>query len=315
MTTRTSTTRPGTMRPTPGNATATRSPPASSGPAVRTTGWRAHGSTFNPLGFGNSSVRIARLNHGDAGPLSSILTLLSTQSNLRYYALSALFTVEPPVAAGTNRAPVFTEIAPAARNVAENSSAGRNVGLPVAATDGDGETLTYSLSGADAASFEIVSTNGQIQTKQGVTYDYETKSSYSVIVSVTDDTHTGSITVTITLTDVLERPAKPDAPVVFASPGTTDTLSVRWTAPEDFDKEITDYNVRYRVGGNVAWIDLDHTGTGLATTITGLDAGTAYEVQVQATNVDGSGDWSDSGRAVTSIPLEVSQTGDCSPQD
>ena len=202
---------------------------------------------------------------------------------------------------------MFTEIAPAARSVAENSDAGRNVGLPVAATDGDGETLTYSLSGTDAAAFEIVSTNGQIQTKQGVTYDYETKSSYSVIVSVTDDTHTGSITVTITLTDVIERPAKPDAPDVFTPLGTTDILSVIWTAPEDFDKEITDYDVRYRVGGNITWIDFDHTGTGLTATITGLAAGTAYEVQVRATNEDGSGDWSDSGRAATGILLEVSQ--------
>ena len=249
-------------------------------------GTEARGSGTS-LAFGRSSVRLGQLNTGSAGPLTSVGVIARTSTAFPYYALSAVFTAETLVAAGTNTAPAFTDIAPAARSVAENSAAGRNVGLPVAATDGNGDSLTYSLGGADAASFEIVSTSGQIRTKAGVTYDYETKPSYSVLVSVTDNTYTDSIAVTITLTDVLERPAKPDAPVVSASPGTTDTLSVSWTAPEEFGKEITDYDLRYRAGGSSAWIDFDHTGAGLAAAITGLAAGTAYEVQVRATNEDG----------------------------
>ena len=53
-------------------------------------------------------------------------------------------------------------------NVPENSAGGVNVGEPVTASDQDrGDTLTYSLEGADSASFEIVSVSGQIQTKAG----------------------------------------------------------------------------------------------------------------------------------------------------
>ena len=99
--------------------------------------------------------------------------------------------------------------------MAENSTAGTNVGAPVTATDADsGDTLTYTLDGTDAASFDIVSTSGQIQTKSGVTYDYETKSSYAVIVKA-DDGNGGSdtIMVTITVTDVDESPSPGPEPV------------------------------------------------------------------------------------------------------
>ena len=39
------------------------------------------------------------------------------------------------------------------------------------ATDADDDTLTYSLEGTDAASFEIDSGTGEIKTKSGVTYN------------------------------------------------------------------------------------------------------------------------------------------------
>ena len=107
-----------------------------------------------------------------------------------------------------NAPPAF-EAASTTREVAENSAAGTNVGDPVTATDADsGDTLTYTLDGTDAASFDIVSTSGQIRTKSGVTYDYETKSSYALIVKA-EDRNGGSdtIAVTITVTDVEDSPA------------------------------------------------------------------------------------------------------------
>ena len=54
--------------------------------------------------------------------------------------------------------PVFTEGASTTRSVAEYTSADTNIGNPVAATDEDNDTLTYSLIGStDAYSFSIVS--------------------------------------------------------------------------------------------------------------------------------------------------------------
>ncbi len=103
-----------------------------------------------------------------------------------------------------NEAPEFAE-ASATRKVAEHSAAGTNVGDPITATDPDANaTLIYSLTGTDAASFDIGSSTGQITTKTGVNYDFETKSSYSLTVTASDGKLTDSIDVTVNLTDVAE---------------------------------------------------------------------------------------------------------------
>ena len=102
----------------------------------------------------------------------------------------------------TNAPPAF-QATSTTREVAENSAAGTNVGDPVTATD-SGDTLTYTLEGPDAASFDIVLTSGQIRTKSGVTYDYETKSSYAVIVKA-EDRNGGSATIAVTITVVTPR--------------------------------------------------------------------------------------------------------------
>ena len=104
-----------------------------------------------------------------------------------------------------NEAPSFDDGATTTRKVAENSDGGTNVGSPVTATDPDGDTLSYSLWGTDAASFAIDGSTGQISTVAGVTYDYETKSSYSVEVDVSDAGGlNATIAVTVNLTDVVE---------------------------------------------------------------------------------------------------------------
>ena len=76
----------------------------------------------------------------------------------------------------TNSPPVFTEGRSAARSLAENTGPNINIGRPLAATDVDpGDTLTYSLGGTDAGSFDISLTSGQLRTKSGVTYDHEAR--------------------------------------------------------------------------------------------------------------------------------------------
>ena len=86
-----------------------------------------------------------------------------------------------------NSEPTFDDGATATRTVPENSAMGTSVGTPVAATDTDNDTLTYSLSGTDASSFNINLSTGQITTKSGVTYDFESmKKTYTVTVNVRD---------------------------------------------------------------------------------------------------------------------------------
>ena len=112
----------------------------------------------------------------------------------------------PFCAVSLNTAPVFSDsegnpITDAVRSVVENTAAGENVGAPVTAMDADNDTLTYSLGGTDAESFDIDSATGQITVGQGTTLDADTKATYTVIVTATDQAGAiDAITVTITVT-------------------------------------------------------------------------------------------------------------------
>ena len=143
-----------------------------------------------------------------------------------------------------NRAPIFTEGASTTRAVAENTAPSVNIGAGITATDPDNDTLTYALSGTDAASFSIVSSSGQLQTRASL--DYETKSTYTVTITVSDGSLTGTITVTISVTDINELPTNTGicqvgdilAPGESCTyPGTDATFSVldnghaRWNIP------------------------------------------------------------------------------------
>ncbi len=91
-----------------------------------------------------------------------------------------------------------------------NENVGDNVGTALTATDtkanGDPETLTYSLGGADAAKFRVRQ-NGQIEVAAGTELDFETKSTYMVTVIATDPFNaSASIDVTIMVTDLDEAP-------------------------------------------------------------------------------------------------------------
>ena len=99
---------------------------------------------------------------------------------------SATSAASSQVVAG-NRHPSFPSTETGMRSIDENTGGAAYIGDPVSATDDDGDDLEYALSGTDASSFNILAGSGQIFLKSGVTYNYEVKSSYTVIVSVSDE--------------------------------------------------------------------------------------------------------------------------------
>ena len=201
----------------------------------------------------------------------------------------------------------------ATRSIPENSDAGASVGLPVGATDPEGDSLQYGLAGPDADKFVIDPDSGQISVAPGVTLDYESKRTYQVTVTVSDGKNVSgdpdeavdaTITVTIKVESVNEPPTAPAEPMAArnsANPRTA--LTVSWTAPDTTGKPaVQDYDVRYRVQGATDWTEWPHDGTATSAVITGLSAGTAYEVQVRARNAEGVGPWSPAGAAATAAP-------------
>ena len=88
-----------------------------------------------------------------------------------------------------------------------------------------------------------------------------------------------------------ERPERPDKPTVTAS--TLNSLSIRWTEPQNTGPAINDYDIQHKESGGT-FTDWTHNGPGTSTTITSLEANTSYEVRVLARSLEGQSDWSES---------------------
>ena len=200
----------------------------------------------------------------------------------------------------TNNAPVFDDPT-AEREVAENSAADTEVGgaIPAAKDADTGDTLEYSLEGTDAGSFTFDASTRQITTRDGVTYNYEAKSSYSVRVKASDGTDSATLAVTIRLTDVLEQSARPAQPRLSPVRGSTTSLLARWTRPgRNGGPAITGYDVEYREAPSGGWREWAHDDATVTTTITGLTAGRSYQARVQAKNGERDSEWSEASEAV-----------------
>ena len=97
-------------------------------------------------------------------------------------------------------------------------------------------------------------------------------------------------------------PDTPAAPTV-ATGKAQGALDVSWTAPNDNGSAIMHYGLRYKMSSAADWTVMSTPVTGgTSTTLTGLSAGTSYDVQVNATNAVGTTDWSKSGDGKTADP-------------
>ena len=201
----------------------------------------------------------------------------------------------------------------------ENPAENTDIGSPFTVTDSDSNSFTYFLEGVDADSFSI-DPNGQLKTKSGVTYNFEDKSSYSLMIKV-EDNHGGSSTITVTINiqdDTTEEPETPAAPTVTANEddlttGNVDesvsTLDLSWSEPANPGPAITNYLIQHRIkGSGDDWpsnpIDCASVSGDEALkkcfedreyTLTELTDGATYEVQVKVKSSQGESPWSSSG--------------------
>ena len=244
-------------------------------------------------------------------PLAAALALvLALVSGILFLADSPVYAAEPIFDTGGGT-----------RSVPENTPPGVNIGDPISATDDDetgtdamefGNTLTYSLGGDDAASFDIDASTGQLITKAPL--DAEGKSTYEVTVTVDDgeDRNTPvTQNVRIDVDDLEEKPAAPFPPTVVSgkdstpsdeNEDSTTSLHVVWHPPENMGPEISGYNVQYKKSVDVEFTVWTHSSDVTTATIDpgdGLEADTSYQVRVQATNADGTGPWSYVGTGST----------------
>ena len=142
-----------------------------------------------------------------------------------------------------NRTPYFIGGDSVTFTIDENTSPGTPVGSALTATDPNGDTLSYSLSGTDASSFGIDRSTGQLIVKHPL--DFETQSVYEVTVRVSDDRNASDdVDVTITITNVDEAgtvSVSPEQPksgtaltVSLSDPdGSVSDISWQWAASSD----------------------------------------------------------------------------------
>ena len=211
-----------------------------------------------------------------------------------------------------NTAPEITS--PSSFDVPENRTVARR--LAARDTDpGDEVTGWAIVGGSDQGQFTITSDTGDLSFRTAPDYETPGDNEYEVRVEVRSGAGTRELeaeqTFTVRVTNEREPPGIPEAPTF--SGGTAVSMTVHWSEPDNTGPAITDYDVRYREGGSGGFTDARHEGPGLSLTLDDLEPGTAYEVQVRATNDEGTSDWSESGEGMTVAPLRVPMTSDLPP--
>ena len=211
-----------------------------------------------------------------------------------------------------NTAPEITS--PSSFEVPENQALARRL----AARDSDpGDEVTgwEIVGGADQGQFTITTDTGDLSFRTAPDYEAPGDNEYEVTVEVRSGAGARELeaeqTFMVRVTDEREPPGIPEAPTFSGE--TAESMTVHWSEPENTGPAITDYDVRYREKDTGRFTDGRHEGPGLSLTLDDLEPGTAYEVQVRATNDEGTSDWSASGEGMTVTPLRVQMTSDLPP--
>ena len=128
------------------------------------------------------------------------------------------------------------------RELTEHTAGGVNIGAPVSATATNG-AVSYALGGADSMSFDLDSSTGQLSTKAGVTYNHETKDSYTVTVTATDSDGSIATTVTITIINVNEAPSTPIGMAAVTVPENTTGNLARYSSTDPDEGDTVTWDV------------------------------------------------------------------------
>ena len=185
----------------------------------------------------------------------------------------------------------------------EDLSIGTIVLQPSAIDEDSSDNLTYTLSGTNSSDFSIASSSGIIAT--AVTFDYESVSSYSLTVVVSDGTDSNSQAVTISIIDKNDAPSFVAAPYSITVAENTTTSSLLTVNASDQDTADT---LNFLLLGSGSELFSIHLTSGVVALTTALDyeVTSLYTLTVRVSDSNG-------GVATTSLTVTVSDVND-SPQ-
>ena len=268
-------------------------------------------ATLDVLGDANDRVDLSGGNFTSNGTATEDGTTYNVyqDGNAEVRVQNGVVVTLAPAAANTP--PVFTS--PASVSVAENQTSA----YTAAATDADGDSLTYSLSGTDAALFTINATTGVVSFNNPP--DFESPGSgtgdndYDITVTASDGASDTERAVTITVTDVDEGGA--NAPPVFTSPASVSVAENQTSAYTAAATDADGDSLTYSLSGTDAALFTINATTGVVSFNNPPDfespgSGTGdndYDITVTAS--DGT---SDTERAVTITVTDVVNEGSVS---
>jgi hypothetical protein len=207
----------------------------------------------------------------------------------------------------------------------------------VTATDVDGDTLTYSISGSDAELFVINAATGELnfaaQPDFEIPIDTDSNNVYEVVVTVSDGALWDLQTITVTVTNVDEPPvvanAIPDVAATEDDANQTISLSNVFNDVDDANGSITKAAtssntslVKVAVNGNVLTLAYQPNQSGSATitvtaTSNGKMADDSFEVAVEplpqvtlASTIEGQGNVTGAGNYESGTSATLTATAD-----
>ena len=211
-----------------------------------------------------------------------------------------------------NTAPEITS--PGSFDVPENQALARR--LQARDTDAGDEVTGWAIvGGADRFQFSIAPDTGELSFREAPDYEAPGDNQYLVTVEVTSGAGARELeaeqTFTIRVTDEREPPEVPEPPTFSGE--TAESLTVSWSEPDNTGPAISDYDVQYRKEGAGGFTGAPHQGSGRTLTLEDLEPGTLYQVQVRATNEEGTSGWSVSGEGMTVTPLTLVMASGADP--
>ena len=200
----------------------------------------------------------------------------------------------------TNSAPAFPSSSDSV-NFAENST---DVVYTASATDAEGNTITYALSGGDDQDqFSIGTSSGALQFKSPP--DHENPSDdggnnvYEVEISASDSSASSKMTLEVTVTNVVEdgeattaptKPGSPDLEIVEGSDGALG-IDVHWSSSDDTDTA-TYFQLYQHVSNNPESSTVVYEGTEYSGIFWDVTAGETYYFWSKYCNSAGCSDFS-----------------------
>ena len=186
------------------------------------------------------------------------------------------------------------------------------VGWSEPASDGGDEITSYDLRHIKTGEGETMDANWTVETEVwssgGPDLEHEVTgldsgTQYDVQVRAVNGAGAGAWSATTVGT------TRPGAPALGSVTGVASGLTAGWSAPAtDGDAAVTSYDLRYIKTSDDDTVETNWTvrsavwtSGDLTATVTGLEVGTQYDVQVRAVNASGWGPWSASRTGTTAL--------------